>query len=153
MVSPQDKQRKELALLNPLSPSLLLVPSLPFSLPLSPTSAGILQPQLKKKRTVSTPKPKDFHSKHVDKYCLQHQEEDSEGDIKTAIFKVGGGGWSQACEWLYSRNDVAHYSVGIHVSKLVTLSTRGETPLPCINLKIWPAQLSCLGGSVGRASA
>jgi kinesin family protein 23 len=60
---------------------------------------GILQPQMKKKRTVSTPKPKDFHSKRLGRYCLQHQEEDSEGDIKTAIYKgdiqhTRGGGTS-----------------------------------------------------------
>ena len=66
-------------------------PSFPHSLPppsLSLSAGGVLQPQLKKKRTVSTPKPKDFQSKRVGRYCLQHQEEDSEGDIKTALYKV-----------------------------------------------------------------
>ena len=51
-------------------------------------SGDILQPQIKKKKTVSTPRPKDFRSKQVDRYCLQHQEEDSMGDVKTALFKV-----------------------------------------------------------------
>ena len=66
-------------------------PSFHYSLPLpslSFSAGGVLQPQLKKKRTVSTPKPKDFQSKRVGRYCLQHQEEDSEGDIKTALYKV-----------------------------------------------------------------
>lgn len=53
-------------------------------------SGDLLQPQMKKKKTVSTPRPRDFRSKQVDKYCLQHQEEDSQGDIKTALFKVCG---------------------------------------------------------------
>ena len=53
-----------------------------------PSPGGVLQPQLKKKKTVSTPKPKDFHSRKVGRYCLQHQEEDSDGDIKTALYKV-----------------------------------------------------------------
>ena len=44
---------------------------------------------MKKKKTVSTPTPRDFHSQKVDKYCLQHQEEDSEGDVKTELYKVG----------------------------------------------------------------
>ncbi|CAI7996758.1 Kinesin-like protein KIF23 [Geodia barretti] len=62
-------------------------------------NGGILQPQLKKKRTVSTPKPKDFQSKRVGRYVLQHQEEDSDGDIKTALYKgdiqpTRGGGTS-----------------------------------------------------------
>ncbi len=51
-------------------------------------SGDLLQPQMKKKKTVSTPKPRDLQSKQVDKYCLQHQEEDSQGDIRTALFKV-----------------------------------------------------------------
>ena len=51
-------------------------------------SGDLLQPLMKKKKTVSTPRPKDFQSRQVDKYCLQHQEEDSQGDIQTALFKV-----------------------------------------------------------------
>ena len=51
-------------------------------------SGDVLQPVLKKKKTVSTPRPRDFKSKQADKYCLQHQEEDSEGDVKTALYKV-----------------------------------------------------------------
>lgn len=57
----------------------------------------LLQPIMKKKKTVSTPTTKDLASKQVDKYCLQHQEPDSDGDIKTKIYKgeikqtVGGG--------------------------------------------------------------
>ena len=47
-----------------------------------------MQPLMKKKKTVSTPKAKHLKSKQVEKYCLQHQEEDSEGDIKTEIYKV-----------------------------------------------------------------
>ena len=43
---------------------------------------------MKKKKTVSTPKPRHFHSQKVDRYCLQHQEEDSEGDVKTELYKV-----------------------------------------------------------------
>ncbi|XP_064387362.1 kinesin-like protein KIF23 [Halichondria panicea] len=62
-------------------------------------SGDLLQPLMKKKKTVSTPRPKDFQSRQVDKYCLQHQEEDSQGDIQTALFKgdihrTRGGGTS-----------------------------------------------------------
>ena len=49
----------------------------------------ILQPQLKKKKTLAAPKARDFRSRQVDKYCLQHQEEDSEGDVETKLYKVG----------------------------------------------------------------
>ena len=52
------------------------------------TSGDILQPALKKKRTVTTPKFKHFHTQSINKYCLEHQEEDSEGDIKTCLYKV-----------------------------------------------------------------
>ena len=48
----------------------------------------ILQPQLKKKKTLAAPKARDFRSRQVDKYCLQHQEEDSEGDVETKLYKV-----------------------------------------------------------------
>ena len=51
-------------------------------------SGDILQPMIKKKKTVSTPQPKHLKSSQISKYCLQHQEEDSEGDIKTALYKV-----------------------------------------------------------------
>ena len=69
-----------------------LPPFLPLSLPpFPPFSDGILQPQLKKKRTVATPKSKHFRAKKKDMYCLQHQEEDSEGDIKTELYKVSLG--------------------------------------------------------------
>ncbi|KAL5468996.1 hypothetical protein EMCRGX_G030160 [Ephydatia muelleri] len=57
----------------------------------------LLQPIMKKKKTVSTPTTKDLNNKQVDKYCLQHQEQDSDGDVKTKLFKgeikqtVGGG--------------------------------------------------------------
>ena len=50
----------------------------------------ILQPQLKKKKTLAAPKARDLRSRQVDKYCLQHQEEDSEGDVETKLYKVGG---------------------------------------------------------------
>ena len=60
---------------------------------------------------MSTPRPRDFKSKQADKYCLQHQEEDSEGDVKTALYKVsqlhvitigclkveGHVGWNNSC--------------------------------------------------------
>ncbi len=53
-----------------------------------------MQPQMKKKKTVTTPKAKHLKAKQVDHYCLRHQEEDSEGDVKTELYKVcvkGGG--------------------------------------------------------------
>jgi len=48
----------------------------------------ILQPVMKKKKTVTNPKPRHLRSNTAKKYCLEHQEEDSEGDVKTALFKV-----------------------------------------------------------------
>ena len=51
-------------------------------------SRDILQPVMKKKKTVTNPKQKHLRSNTVKKYCLEHQEEDSEGDVKTALFKV-----------------------------------------------------------------
>jgi len=62
-------------------------------------NGDLLQPQLKKKRTVAAPRARDLRSRQVDKYCLQHQEEDSEGDVKTELYKgeimhTRGGGTS-----------------------------------------------------------
>ena len=54
----------------------------------SPSPGDLLQPVLKKKKTVSIPRPRDLRSRDVDRYCLQHQEEDSEGDVKTELYKV-----------------------------------------------------------------
>ena len=51
-------------------------------------SGDILQPVIKKKKTVTTPKPKHLRSCTVNRYCLEHQEEDSEGDLKTELYKV-----------------------------------------------------------------
>lgn len=51
-------------------------------------SGDILQPVIKKKKTVTTPKPKHLRSAAVNRYCLEHQEEDSQGDLKTALYKV-----------------------------------------------------------------
>ena len=56
-----------------------------------PSLGDLLQPQLKKKRTVAAPRARDLRSRQVDKYCLQHQEEDSEGDVKTELYKVWVG--------------------------------------------------------------
>lgn len=57
----------------------------------TPPLGDLLQPQLKKKRTVAAPRARDLRSRQVDKYCLQHQEEDSEGDVKTELYKVWVG--------------------------------------------------------------
>ena len=51
----------------------------------------ILQPVMKKKKTVTNPKPKHLRSNIANKYCLEHQEEGSEGDVKTDLFKVFPG--------------------------------------------------------------
>ncbi len=57
--------------------------------PASNVSCGdLLKPVMKKKKTVANPKPKHLRSNTAKKYCLEHQEEDSEGDVKTALFKV-----------------------------------------------------------------
>lgn len=57
--------------------------------PASNVSCGdLLKPVMKKKKTVANPKPKHLRSNAAKKYCLEHQEEDSEGDVKTALFKV-----------------------------------------------------------------
>ena len=79
------------------------------SLPRLP--GGILQPQLKKKRTVSTPKPKDFQTKRLGRYCLQHQEEDSDGDIKTALYKVRGVVWPSVAPPPWSLRGIYSYDI------------------------------------------
>ena len=43
---------------------------------------------MKKKRTVTNPKPKDLTSRQLDKYCLKHQEQDAEGGVHTQLYKV-----------------------------------------------------------------
>jgi kinesin family protein 23 len=58
----------------------------------------VLQPIIKKKKTVSTPKPKHFKDKHS-KYLLTHQEQDVKGRTKTQLYKgdileTRGGGHS-----------------------------------------------------------
>lgn len=52
-------------------------------------SGDLLQPVIKKKKTVATPKPKHLRDNAVNRYCLEHQEEDSEGALKTELYKVG----------------------------------------------------------------
>jgi kinesin family protein 23 len=99
-------------------------------------NGGILQPQLKKKRTVSTPKPKDFQSKRVGRYVLQHQEEDSDGDIKTALYKgdiqpTRGGGTSVT----FTGVETHRHSKPVHpVTPKITrrsnrLAVRGGNPM------------------------
>ncbi|XP_077996675.1 kinesin-like protein KIF23 [Glandiceps talaboti] len=56
----------------------------------------VLQPNIKKKKTVATPHKKDLK---VDKYILTHQEEDSQGEVETQlikgdVFSTRGGGHS-----------------------------------------------------------
>ena len=51
-------------------------------------SGDLLQPIMKKKRTVTNPKPKDLTSRQLDKYCLKHQEQDGEGGVHTELYKV-----------------------------------------------------------------
>ena len=51
-------------------------------------SGDLLQPNMKKKKTVVNPKPKHLTSRQVDKYCLKHQEQDSEGEVRTELYKV-----------------------------------------------------------------
>nr|WNS50023.1 kinesin-like protein protein KIF23 [Halisarca dujardinii] len=48
--------------------------------------ATVLQPNIKKKKTITTPKPKHFKDKHS-KYMLTHQELDVKGRTKTKLFK------------------------------------------------------------------
>ncbi len=50
-------------------------------------SGDLLQPVIKKKKTVTTPKPKHLKSS-ANRYCLEHQEDDSEGELNTKLFKV-----------------------------------------------------------------
>jgi kinesin family protein 23 len=49
----------------------------------------VLQPQLKKKKTVSMPKLKHLKTKSggCSKYLLTHQEQDSQGEIETHLYK------------------------------------------------------------------
>ncbi len=51
-------------------------------------SGALLQPVYKKKKTVTNPQPRDLQSQQMNKYCLQHQEEDSQGAVKTSLYKV-----------------------------------------------------------------
>ena len=51
-------------------------------------SGDLLQPVYKKKKTVTNPQPKDLQDQQMNKYCLQHQEEDSQGAVKTSLYKV-----------------------------------------------------------------
>lgn len=81
-------------------------------------NVGLLQPQMKKKKTLAAPKAKHFKSKQVDKYCLQHQEEDSEGDVKTELYKGqivhtrGGGTSVQFTDVEVLRHSNPHSPVG-----------------------------------------
>ncbi len=76
---------------------------------LLPCAGGVMQPQMKKKKTVTTPKTKHLRSKQVDRYCLQHQEEDSEGDVKTELYKVDL--WCQSSSRGRERESSASYNV------------------------------------------
>lgn len=51
-------------------------------------SGALLQPVYKKKKTVTNPQPRDLRDQQMNKYCLQHQEEDSQGAVKTSLYKV-----------------------------------------------------------------
>ena len=50
----------------------------------------VLQPQLKKKKTVQTPKLKHLREETggCSKYVLTHQEQDSQGEVETRLYKV-----------------------------------------------------------------
>jgi len=58
----------------------------------------VLQPLIKrKKRTVAAPKSKDLGS--AARYCLTHQQQDTDGEIQTQlykgdVFRTAGGGAS-----------------------------------------------------------
>ncbi|XP_065178180.1 kinesin-like protein KIF23 isoform X2 [Sycon ciliatum] len=59
----------------------------------------VLQPKLKKSKTVTIPKKSDMTSKNYGRYMLHHQEEDSIGEVKEQLFKgammkTRGGGMS-----------------------------------------------------------
>ncbi|KAF8791806.1 Kinesin-like protein KIF23 like protein [Argiope bruennichi] len=57
----------------------------------------VLQPTMKKKKSVSKLNVKDVTSADVSKYVLQHQEQDSQGEVETQLYKgdvipsAGGG--------------------------------------------------------------
>ena len=61
-------------------------------------SGTVLQPLIKrKKRTVAAPKSKDLGS--AARYCLTHQQQDTDGEIQTQlykgdVFRTAGGGAS-----------------------------------------------------------
>ena len=61
-------------------------------------SGTVLQPLIKrKKRTVAAPKSKDLGS--AGRYCLTHQQQDTDGEIQTqlykgSVFRTAGGGAS-----------------------------------------------------------
>lgn len=61
-------------------------------------SGTVLQPMIKrKKRTVATPKSKDLGT--AARYCLTHQQQDTDGEIETQlykgnVFRTAGGGAS-----------------------------------------------------------
>jgi len=61
-------------------------------------SGTVLQPLIKrKKRTVATPKSKDLGT--AARYCLTHQQQDTDGEIQTQLYKgsvyrTAGGGSS-----------------------------------------------------------
>lgn len=48
--------------------------------------ATVLQPAMKKKKSVSKLEVKDVTNS--EKYVLQHQEQDSHGEVETQLFKV-----------------------------------------------------------------
>lgn len=50
-------------------------------------NGDLLQPNFKKKKTVTNPKSKHFNLRKVDKYVLKHQEQDSAGEVKTELYK------------------------------------------------------------------
>ncbi|GFU29884.1 kinesin-like protein KIF23 [Nephila pilipes] len=57
----------------------------------------VLQPKMKKKKSVSKLNVKDVTNTDVSKYLLQHQEQDSQGEVETQLFKAdvipsAGGG-------------------------------------------------------------
>ncbi|XP_065833713.1 kinesin-like protein KIF23 isoform X2 [Oscarella lobularis] len=47
----------------------------------------VLQPRIKKKKTVNSPKIKDLKEGGCSKYVLAHQEQDSMGEVETHLFK------------------------------------------------------------------
>ncbi|GIY46116.1 kinesin-like protein KIF23 [Caerostris extrusa] len=57
----------------------------------------VLQPTMKKKKSVTKLNVKDVTSNDVSKYVLQHQEQDSQGEVETQLYKgdvipsAGGG--------------------------------------------------------------